>query len=37
MTFRASKEPCLVQADLAQQGLMQDDMVQKGMMQDDMV
>ena len=33
MTFRASTEPCLVQADLAQQGLMQDDMVQQGLVQ----
>ena len=37
MTFRASTEPCLVQADLAQQGLMQDDMVQQGLVKDDMV
>ena len=37
MTFRASTEPCLVQADLAQQGLMQDDMAQQGLVQDDMV
>ena len=33
MTFRASTEPCLVQADLAQQGLVQDDMVQEGLVQ----
>ena len=37
MTFRASTEPYLVQADLAQQGLMQDDMVQQGLVKDNMV
>ena len=37
MTFRASTEPCLVQADLAQQGLMQDDMVQQGLAQQGLV